>query len=140
MEGGTAILRTVMGYANLKTAVGVLGPHHPDVLDRAAKIVARCMRNFSGMAHVFRRVLTQEYDVPVEGVPLRTKSWFWPRNYFFNYPEEFVHTWHMPTSSWKRMLMLQYCPVHQMSRPVSRYELFCIQKEMREEDIINMGW
>ncbi len=117
-----------------------MGPNHPDVIDRAAKMVARFMRNFSGMAYVFRRVLPEEYDVPVEGAPLRSKSWFWPRNFFFNYPEEFVHTWHMPRSAWKRALMGKYCSPEQLERHLSRYELFRVQKRMHEIDIIDIGW
>lgn len=140
MERSTVILRTVMGYARLKTAHQALGPKHPDVLDRAAKIVARFVRNFWGMAYIFRRVLTEDYEVPVEGAPLRRRSWFWPRNYYFNYPREFGRTWHRPYSDWKRRIMSKYCTAEEMARALSRYELFCIQKKMHEEDILNMGW
>ena len=137
MQGESAILRTVMEYAHLKTAKTFLGPDHSDVFERAVKVVTRFMRNFSGMAYVFRRVLSDEYNV---AVPLLRKSWYLPRNYYFNYPSEHVGTWHQPRSGWKLELMIRYCTEEQMSRSVSRYELFCIQKEMDEEDILAVGW
>lgn len=129
-----------MKYADLKTMRKALGPEHPDVLDRAGKAITKFVRNFSGLAYVFRKVLTEEYEVPVQGAPLRRRSWYWPRNYYFNYPREFGPTWHRPYSEWKRGIMSEYCTAEQMARALSRYELFCIQKKMDEEDILNLGW
>lgn len=129
-----------MQYASLKLASQVLGRDHPDVVRRASRAICKFMHNFSGMAYVFRRVIPDNYEVPVEGEPLLRTTWFWPRNFFFNYPDEFVHTWHMPSSDWKREIMSEYCTKDQMMRPLSRYELFCVQKKMREEDILNLGW
>lgn len=141
MQGESVILRTVMGYARLETAKKMLGPDHPDVHQRAANVITRFVRNFAGMAYVFRRVLSEEYEVPLDvAVPLLRKSWYWPRNYFFNYPSVHAGTWHIPQSSWKRNVMRRYCTEEQMSRNLSRYELFCIQKKMDEEDILAMGW
>lgn len=142
MQGESVILRTVMVYAQLKTVKRFLGPKHPDVLQRAAKVVTKFLRNFSGMAHVFRRVLPEVYEVPLDTtLPLLRKTWYLPRNFVFNYPREFAGRWHSPPpSSWKRNIMRRYCTEEQLSRPLSRYELFCIQKKMYEEDILNMGW
>jgi hypothetical protein len=129
-----------MQYAPLKTARAVLGPDHPDVLQRAARTVTRFVRNFAVMAHVFRRVFPKSYEVPHEDEPTRQKSWFWPRNFFFNYPKRHAQIWHQPSVQWKRAMMIHFCPPELVNRPVSRYELFCIQKNMPEEAIIEIGW
>jgi len=142
LRGHPVILRTIMGYADLKTAKTFLGPDHPDVLERAGKSITKFMRNFSGMAYMFRRVLPTSYEVPLEegAHSRRRRSWYWPRNFFFNYPIEYARTWHNPSASWKRAIMQRYCTEEEISRPITRYELFRIQKKMREEHILDMGW
>lgn len=132
--------QTVSTFGGLNVARKLYGPQHPYVLDRAAKVVTKFMRNYTGMAHVYRRIIYDMYEVPVEGVPLRRRTWFWPRNYYFTYPNEFVSRWHQPHSDWKRHVMRKYCTNAQMSRTISRYELFCILKKMHERDILDMGW
>ena len=133
--------QSIANYCDLKVVRKIYGNNHPHVFQRAANIITKFVRNFTGMTFVFRRVLQDVYEVPLDvGVPLLRKSWYWPRNYYFNYPSEFVGTWHSPSSGWKRNVMRRYCTEEQMSRSLSRYELFFIQKEMDEEDILALGW
>lgn len=131
--------QSIVQYGGLKTARKLYGENHPYVLNRAANVVKRFVRNFTGMSQAYR-ILYDEYEVPLEGASLRRRTWFWPRNFYFNYPNEFVGTWHLPRSDWKRRVMQKYCTPAQLGSVVTRYELFCIQKKMHEEDILDMGW
>lgn len=140
--------QSIVKYGGLRLAQKMYGEKHPYVLQRAASVITRFMQNFTGMAKVFRHELYDSYEVPPEGAVLRKRTWFWPRNYFFNYPKESVRTWHQPMAEWKQSLLtgwrgkwkVSYVPEHMIGRPISRYELFCIQKKLPEEVILNIGW